>query len=179
MYMRNWATGQILQVANDCPGMQAASSSYEQYLSLASQHLGHSTHQDSSELLCDRCLQPIDEATFQANVWRLEASPSASQQCTACIAQQHSMHSTAAQHACNSHGSHWAPLPLLACVWQLYNGHGAFMQLSKAFLHKHACMQAAIACHMRHQDKTTVLPEPHACECMHTIVVPHNTKCLL
>ena len=66
----------FVQAVHACPGMQAASSTYEQYLSLASQHLGHSTHQ---ELLCDRCLQPIDEATFQANVWRLEASPSASQ----------------------------------------------------------------------------------------------------
>ncbi|KAL0029555.1 hypothetical protein WJX79_003952 [Trebouxia sp. C0005] len=52
--------------------VQAASSSYEQYLGLASQHSSHSTHQDSSELLCDRCLQPIDETTFQANAWRLE-----------------------------------------------------------------------------------------------------------
>jgi len=120
MYMRNWATGQILQVANDCPGMQAASSSYEQYLSLASQHLGHSTHQDSSELLCDRCLQPIDEATFQANVWRLEASPTASQQCTACIAQQHSMHSTACtaqQHS--THATAMAPIGLPCHCWQV------------------------------------------------------------
>ena len=84
------ASEQLLQVACNCAGVQAASSSYEQYLSLAPQHLGHSTHQDSPELLCDRCLQPIDEATFQANVWRLEASPSVSQQCTACGVQQHS-----------------------------------------------------------------------------------------
>ncbi|KAL0053768.1 hypothetical protein WJX82_010500 [Trebouxia sp. C0006] len=71
--LQNMLMNQQAELGAKRADVQAASSSYEQYLSLASQHLGHSTHQDSSELLCDRCLQPIDEATFQANVWRLEA----------------------------------------------------------------------------------------------------------
>lgn len=60
--------------------MQAARTSYEQYMSLAAQHDTHSTQQNSAELLCDRCLQPIDEATFQTSAWRLEASSYAHQQ---------------------------------------------------------------------------------------------------
>ena len=57
--------------------MQAARSSYEQYVSLAAQHAGHHTHsQMVSDLLCDRCLQPIDEATFQSNASRLEVCDS-------------------------------------------------------------------------------------------------------
>ncbi|KAL0033719.1 hypothetical protein WJX77_002381 [Trebouxia sp. C0004] len=70
--LQNMLMNQQAELGAKRADVQAASSSYEQYLSLASQHLGHSTHQDSSELLCDRCLQPIAESTFQANVWRLE-----------------------------------------------------------------------------------------------------------
>jgi len=63
-------------------GMQGARSSYEHYMSLAAQHSEHSTHpEESAELLCDRCLQPIDEATFRANAWRLEASNNALHLC--------------------------------------------------------------------------------------------------
>ena len=54
--------------------VQAARSSYEEYISLADQHRHHTSSlpQESGQLLCDRCLQPIDEGTFQTNAWRLE-----------------------------------------------------------------------------------------------------------
>ena len=66
--------------------LQAARSSYEAYISLADQHTHHTSSlpQDSSQLLCDRCLQPIDEDTFQTNAWRLEVR-SACLLCLLCL----------------------------------------------------------------------------------------------
>ena len=62
------------------PVLQAARSSYEEYISLADQHTHHTSSlpQDLHQLLCDRCLQPIDEDTFRTNAWRLEVT-------TACL----------------------------------------------------------------------------------------------
>lgn len=57
--------------------LQAARSSYEGYISLAEQHVHHtsSAPHNSSLLLCDRCLQPIEEETFRSNACRLEVGP--------------------------------------------------------------------------------------------------------
>ena len=52
--------------------LQAAQSTYDQYMSLAEQHAQHASPHSSADLLCDRCLQPIDEDTFNTNAWRLE-----------------------------------------------------------------------------------------------------------
>lgn len=51
--------------------VQAARDSYREYMSLAEQHAGHPS-EAGPNLLCDRCLQSIDEQTFKANAWRLE-----------------------------------------------------------------------------------------------------------
>ncbi|KAL3137671.1 hypothetical protein ABBQ38_004946 [Trebouxia sp. C0009 RCD-2024] len=59
---------------------QATRSSYQQYMSLAVHHNLHlNSPPDSAGLLCDRCLQPVDEDTFQANASRLQAAMEAAQ----------------------------------------------------------------------------------------------------
>ena len=49
--------------------VQAAERQLEVYRGLSSTELGHSLQQ----AVCDRCLQPIDDSTYHANVSRLDA----------------------------------------------------------------------------------------------------------
>lgn len=49
--------------------MQAAERTLQEYSLL----LGHSHSRSTQQAVCDRCLQPIDDAMYRANVVRLEA----------------------------------------------------------------------------------------------------------
>lgn len=51
--------------------MQASRRQLAEYSSLLGQ-AGH--HHETGTAVCDRCLQPIDEKTYRANVARLEAA---------------------------------------------------------------------------------------------------------
>ncbi|KAL3150757.1 hypothetical protein ABBQ32_000532 [Trebouxia sp. C0010 RCD-2024] len=128
--------------------VQATRSSYEQYMSLAVQHNSHlNSLPDSAELLCDRCLQPVDEDTFQANALRLQDAMEAARalqvkaqqdvnSCTAAVEEAGQKLQWARQKAAESAEAAWRR--------QLAEHEAAVRQEQEAYQAQQAAREAAL-----------------------------------